>query len=205
MHLLDSISTLDPVSTAPRPRARAPRPRNRERAAVTSPAALGAAAERRPRRGDLCGGRRPCAVRRPPARSGRRGEPVFAGCLRQRLALNAADSCATLARLREDAGALARRRASFRWRRDEPGRSAASPVPALRLTARPRRRGGPAAELLGLPETIDASALAATAAAAPDPLMAAARASAAAVRLCPQPPTPKSSPSWSPISLWQAV
>ena len=41
------------------------------------------------------------------------------------------------------------------------------------------------AELLGLPETIDASALATTAAAAPDPLMAAARASGAAVRLCP--------------------
>jgi hypothetical protein len=34
------------------------------------------------------------------------GEPVFAGCLRQRLALRAAESCAALARLREDAGAL---------------------------------------------------------------------------------------------------
>ena len=42
-----------------------------------------------------------------------------------------------------------------------------------------------AAELLGLQEAIDASALAEVAAAAPDPLTAAARASAAAMKLCP--------------------
>jgi hypothetical protein len=34
------------------------------------------------------------------------GEPDFAGCLRQRLALRAAENCATLSRLREDACAL---------------------------------------------------------------------------------------------------
>lgn len=34
------------------------------------------------------------------------GEPDFVGCLRQRLALRAAESCATLSRLREDARAL---------------------------------------------------------------------------------------------------
>lgn len=34
------------------------------------------------------------------------GEPDFTGCLRQRLALRAAESCATLSRLREDARAL---------------------------------------------------------------------------------------------------
>jgi Protein of unknown function (DUF1403) len=34
------------------------------------------------------------------------GEPDFAGCLRQRLALRAAESCATLSRLREDVRAL---------------------------------------------------------------------------------------------------
>jgi hypothetical protein len=33
-------------------------------------------------------------------------EPVFAGCLRQRLALRAAESCVTLCRLRDDAEAL---------------------------------------------------------------------------------------------------
>ena len=68
-------------------------------------------------------------------------EPVFAGCLRQRLALKAAESCATLARLREDAGALRDAEHLPGRRRDEPGRSAASPVPALRVAAGPRRRG----------------------------------------------------------------
>ncbi|MEK4031955.1 DUF1403 family protein [Methylocystis sp. IM3] len=43
-----------------------------------------------------------------------------------------------------------------------------------------------AAGLLGLPEAIDAGALAVAVAAVPDPLMAAARANAAAMKLCPQ-------------------
>jgi hypothetical protein len=113
------------------------------------------------------------------------GEPVFAGCLRQRLALKSADSCATLARLREDAGAL-------RDAEHLPGSGETSPAGRLhrlfRLYASLSPRldaAGRAAELLELREAIDASVLAAAAATAPDPLMAAARASAAAMKLYP--------------------
>jgi hypothetical protein len=113
------------------------------------------------------------------------GEPVFAGCLRQRLALKSADSYATLARLREDVGAL---------RDAEHLSSGGETSPAGRVhrlfrlyASLPARvdAAAPAAALLGLREAIDAGALAAAAAMAPDPLMAAARASAAAMKLCP--------------------
>jgi hypothetical protein len=116
-------------------------------------------------------------------------EPPFAGCLRQRLALKAAETCATLCRLREDAAGL---------RDAEHLAGAAEPSPAGRIhrlfrlnAAHPARldaaslaRGG---AVLGLCE-IDANGLAvavkACVAEAPDPLAAAARASAVAMRLC---------------------
>jgi len=97
MQLLDSISKLDTVFTAPRPRAAAPRTANEQPlqalprwARPQSPdpgAAIFAAG---------AGFALLDALLRGPDG----GEPVFAGCLRQRLALKAADSCATLARLR---------------------------------------------------------------------------------------------------------
>ncbi|WP_363351725.1 DUF1403 family protein [Methylocystis echinoides] len=113
------------------------------------------------------------------------GEPVYAGCLRQRLALKAAESCATLARLREDAGAL-------RDAEHLPGGGETSPAGRLHRVFRLYApQGGRldaailrAAELIGLKEAIDASALAEVATMAPDPVTAAARASAAAMRLC---------------------
>jgi hypothetical protein len=113
------------------------------------------------------------------------GEPVYAGCLRQRLALRAADSCATLCRLREDAAAL-------RDAEHLAGSGETSPAGRLhrlfRLSAsQPPRLDAAilrAAGFLGLEETIDAGTLAEAAAAAPDPLSAAARASAAAMSLC---------------------
>jgi hypothetical protein len=112
-------------------------------------------------------------------------EPVFAGCLRQRLALRAAESCATLSRLREDAAAL--RDAEHLAGGGETSRAGrlhrlfrlyASQPP--RLDAAILRAAG----FLGLEETIDAGLLAEVVAAAPDPLTAAARASAAVMRLC---------------------
>ncbi|QGN00020.1 DUF1403 family protein [Methylocystis parvus] len=114
------------------------------------------------------------------------GEPVYAGCLRQRLALRAADSCATLARLREDAGAL-------RDAEHLPGGGETSPAGRLHRVFRLYApQGGRfdaailrAAELLEVSVAIDASALAAAAVTAPDPLMAAARASAAAMKPFP--------------------
>ncbi|MEK4031807.1 DUF1403 family protein [Methylocystis sp. IM3] len=114
------------------------------------------------------------------------GEPVYAGCLRQRLALRAADSCAALCGLREDAAAL-------RDAEHLAGGGETSPVGRLhrlfrlyaslpaRLDAATSRTAG----LLGLNEAIDAGALAEVATSAPDPLTAAARASAAAMKLCP--------------------
>jgi hypothetical protein len=111
-------------------------------------------------------------------------EPPFAGCLRQRLALKAAESCANLSRLREDAGAL--RDAEHLAGGEETGpagrlhrlfRLYASQPP--RLDAAILRVAG----LFGLKEAIDAGVLAEAAAAAPDPLAAAARASAAAMKL----------------------
>ncbi|MGJ0393115.1 MAG: DUF1403 family protein [Methylocystis sp.] len=123
-------------------------------------------------------------------RSGADGaEPDFAGCLRQRLALKAAESCSALSRLREDAAAL---------RDAEHLSGGAAPSPAGRLhrlfrlfAAQPGRLDAAtlarAIALLGLSE-IDAGALgqvlAGCAAEAPDPLAAAARASAVAMRLC---------------------
>jgi hypothetical protein len=104
--------------------------------------------------------------------------------LRQRLALQAATSCAALARLREDAAGLrdaehlagggetspaGRLHRLFRLYASQPARFDAGVV----------RMAG----FLGLPE-INASALGDAIAAAPDPLMAAARASAAAMSLC---------------------
>ncbi len=129
------------------------------------------------------------------------GEPPFAGCLRQRLALRAAEAAAALARRREDAGAL---------RDAEHLSGGAEPGPAGRLhrlfrlfAAQPARLDGArlaaALALLGRPE-IDArgfgqtlgqtlastlaQTLAGCVAEAPDPLTAAARASAVATRLC---------------------
>jgi hypothetical protein len=111
-------------------------------------------------------------------------EPDFAGCLRQRLALRAAESCATLSRLREDAAAL-------RDAEHLAGSGETSPAGRLHRVFRlyaslPARvdAAAPAAELLGRRGAIDASALAAIAAAAPDPLAAAARVSAEAMKLC---------------------
>ncbi|MGD9656308.1 MAG: DUF1403 family protein [Methylocystis sp.] len=114
------------------------------------------------------------------------GEPVYAGCLRQRLALRAADSCATLCRLREDAAAL-------RDAEHLAGSGETSPAGRLhrvfRLYAskgeRPDAAILRAAGLLGLNEAIDASALAEAATTALDPVTAAARASAAAMKHCP--------------------
>ncbi|MEK4032378.1 DUF1403 family protein [Methylocystis sp. IM3] len=113
------------------------------------------------------------------------GEPVYAGCLRQRLALRAAESCAALCRLREDAAALrdaehlaggvetstaGRLHRLFRLYTSLPAR----------LDAAILRTAG----LLGLNEAIDIRALAEVATTAPDPLTAAARGSAAAIKLC---------------------
>jgi hypothetical protein len=112
-------------------------------------------------------------------------EPDFAGCLRQRLALRAADSCATLSRLREDAAAL--RDAEHRS-----GGGETSPAGRLHrvfrlyasLPARLDSAFSRAVGLLGLNEAIDAPALTEVATTAPDPLAAAARVSAAAMKLC---------------------
>jgi hypothetical protein len=113
------------------------------------------------------------------------GEPVFSGCLRQRLALRAAESCAAIYRLREDAAAL-------RDAEQLSGGGETSPAGRLHrvfrlyasLPARLDSALSCAAALLGLNEAIDASALAEVATTAPDPLAAAARASAAAMRHC---------------------
>ncbi|WP_363351759.1 DUF1403 family protein [Methylocystis echinoides] len=115
------------------------------------------------------------------------GEPVYAGCLRQRLALRAADSCATLCRLREDAAAL---RDAEHLATEGETSPAGRLHRAFRLSAaQPARRDAGllrAAEFLGLEAAIDAGALAEVAAAAPDPISAAAQASAAAAKLCPR-------------------
>jgi hypothetical protein len=183
MHLLDSVSTLDPVPAvkqAPRARRTGPQPADNEpqlqplprwaRPQGADPGAAIFAAGAGIARFDQI------------LRSADGGEPVFAGCLRQRLALKAAESCAMLARLREDVGAL-------RDAEHLPGGGETSPAGRLHRLFRlyaslPARvdAAAPAAELLGLREAIDAGALAG-AAAAPDPLMAAAQASAAAMKL----------------------
>ncbi|RTL84509.1 MAG: DUF1403 family protein [Hyphomicrobiales bacterium] len=107
------------------------------------------------------------------------GEPAFAGCLRQRLALR-------------DAVPAARGRGALRDAEHLAGGGETSPAGRLhrlfRLYAsQPPRLDAAilrAAELLGQKETTDAGTLAEIAATAPDPLAAAARASAAAMRLC---------------------
>jgi hypothetical protein len=112
-------------------------------------------------------------------------EPNFAGCLRQRLALRAAESCATLSRLREDAAAL-------RGAEHLSGSGETSPAGRLHrvfrlyasLPARLDSALSRAVGLLGLNEAIDVRALAEVATTAPDPLTAAARASTAAMSLC---------------------
>ncbi|RTL87262.1 MAG: DUF1403 family protein [Hyphomicrobiales bacterium] len=120
-------------------------------------------------------------------RSGPDGsEPVYAGCLRQRLALRAAESCAVLCRLREVAAAL-------RDAEHLAGGGETSPAGRIHQLFRlyasvPARFDAAillAAELLRLKEAIDAGALANVVAAAPDPLTAAVWASAAAMKLCP--------------------
>jgi hypothetical protein len=187
MALFDSLSASAPVCAAKRPpRAlhaetpsatqmveiqplpRCVRPQSEERPAAAFSAGAGLALFDQVLRGGADG-----------------GEPAFAGCLRQRLALRAAASCATLSRLREDAGAL-------RDAEHLAGGGETSPAGRLHRLFRlyasqpPRLEAAifRAAELLGLKETIDAGALAEIAATAPDPLAAAAQASAAAMRLC---------------------
>ncbi|BDV36611.1 DUF1403 family protein [Methylocystis iwaonis] len=117
-------------------------------------------------------------------RSGSDGaEPPFAGCLRQRLALRAAESCATLSRLREDAAVL-------RDAEHLSGGGETSPAGRLHSVFRlyasfPARFDSTllrAAGLLGLNEALDAGVLAEVATTAPDPLTAAARVSAAAMK-----------------------
>jgi len=119
-------------------------------------------------------------------RSGEGGdEPPFSGALRQRLALRAATACATLCRLREDAPAL-------RDAEHLAGSGETSPAGRLHrvfrlyasLPARLDAALARAVGLLGLKEAIAAGALANVVAAAPDPLLSAAHASAAAMRLC---------------------
>ncbi|MFZ3180644.1 MAG: DUF1403 family protein [Methylocystis silviterrae] len=116
-------------------------------------------------------------------------EPPFAGALRQRLALRAAATCAAMARLREDEGALrdAEHLAGFD----------AAPTPGGRLhrlwrlfATRPARLDAPlmraAAECLDLPPDIDGSALAALvgeASTVENPLNAATRVSTAALHI----------------------
>lgn len=117
------------------------------------------------------------------------GEPDFAGCLRQRLALRAAESCATLSRLREDARALrdaehlaARAETSPGGRLHRLFRLLAAKSVRLDEATLARAIGH-----LDLPE-IDVGALAQSLSAclggAPDPLAAAAVSSATAMNLC---------------------
>ncbi|RTL83377.1 MAG: DUF1403 family protein [Hyphomicrobiales bacterium] len=186
MQFADSISTWDPVPAAKQaPRARRAEAASATRALEIQPLPRWA----RPQTADpgvaVFAAGAGLALLDAILRGPDGGEPVFAGCLRQRLALRAGESCATLARLREDAGAL---------RDAEHLPSGAQTSPAGRLhrlfrlyASLPARVDAAvrAAELLGLRETIDASLLAGAAASAADPLNAAARASAAAIKLCP--------------------
>ncbi|MGJ0510061.1 MAG: DUF1403 family protein [Methylocystis sp.] len=195
MHFVDSDPTLDRAATA----GVAPKRASRARRAEASMATKTSEIQPLPRWTRLQGADLGAAAFSTGAglalfdqlmRGGPDGaEPVFAGCLRQRLALRAAESCATLSRLREDARGLrdaqhlaggvepspaGRRHRLFRLFAAHPAR-----FDAATLTR--------AIALLGLPK-IDASAgakaLQEDVAAAPDPLAAAARASAAAMKLC---------------------
>lgn len=190
MHLLDSVSTLDPVPAvkqAPRARRTGPQPADNEpqlqplprwaRPQGADPGAAIFAAGAGIARFDQI------------LRSADGGEPVFAGCLRQRLALRAAENGATLARLREDAGAL----------RDAEHLATGGEIsPAGRLHRLFRLHAGKparldAATLAGAMGRLDlreidagavAQALAARLAGAADPLAAAAGASAVAMGCC---------------------
>jgi hypothetical protein len=117
------------------------------------------------------------------------GEPDFAGCLRQRLALRAAESCATLSRLREDARALRDAEHLARGAETSPGGRLHGlfrlfAAKSFRLDQATLAR---AMEHLDLPE-IDVGALAQSLSAclggAPDPLAAAALSSATVVNFC---------------------
>jgi hypothetical protein len=121
------------------------------------------------------------------------GAPDFAGCLRQRLALRAAETCATLSRLREDARAL--RDAEHLATGDE-----TSPGGRLHrlfrlCTAHPARLDAAtlarAVAYLDLPD-VDvgtlAQSLSASLGGAPDPLSAAALSSAAVMNFCAEAP-----------------
>jgi hypothetical protein len=117
------------------------------------------------------------------------GEPDFAGCLRQRLALRAAESCATLSRLREDARALRDAEHLATGAETSPGGRLHRlfrlfATKSVRLDEATLAR---ALELLDLPE-IDVGALTQSLSAclggAPDPLTAAALAGATVMNFC---------------------
>ncbi|MGJ0505987.1 MAG: DUF1403 family protein [Methylocystis sp.] len=139
------------------------------------------------------------------------GEPDFAGCLRQRLALRAAESGAALARLREDAAALrdaqhlaggaepspaGRIHRLFRLFAASPARpDAAALARAVALLGWSGSDAGAKGE--GLAEVM-AEVLRAGVAEAPDPLAAAAQASAAAMEIC------AGAPDAEIVALWAA-
>jgi Protein of unknown function (DUF1403)/HTH DNA binding domain len=117
------------------------------------------------------------------------GEPDFAGCLRQRLALRAAESCARLSRLREDDRALRDAEHLATGAETSPGGRLHRlfrlfAAKSLRLDEATLAR---AVGYLDLPE-IDLGALAQSLSAclggAPDPLAAAALASTAVMNVC---------------------
>lgn len=187
MPFIDSILTLEPVSAAKRaPRARRAEPQPATKTAEIQPLPRWARPQNADRAAAAFFAGAGLALFDQLLRGGPDGaEPLFAGCLRQRLALRAAESCATLSRLREDAAAL--RDAEHLAAGGETG-------PAGRLyrlfrlyASQPARLDAAmsrAVGLLGLNEVIDASALAEVATTAPDPLTAAARVSAEAMKLC---------------------
>ncbi|KAF2991470.1 DUF1403 family protein (plasmid) [Methylocystis sp. MJC1] len=203
MTLVDSDPTPDVISATPsgpkrarraaapaavkhrqiQPLPRWARPQKTERDAAAFVAGAGLAFFDQILRGGACGADVSSAAQDP-------AEPVYAGCLRQRLALRAAESCATLCRLREDAGAL-------RDAEHLAGGSETSPAGRIHrlfrlLAGRPARFEAAtlaaALSLLGLSASLDvgsgAKALQSCVADAPDPLAVAARASAVAMKLC---------------------
>jgi hypothetical protein len=188
MHALDSISRSELICAAKRvPRARRPQAVSATKIDEIQPLPRWARSQSNDPGAAAFSAGAGLALFDAMLRSGPDGaEPDFAGCLRQRLALRAAQSCATLSRLREDAAAL-------RDAEHLPGSGETSPAGRLHrlfrlyasLPARLDSALSRAAGLLGLKEAIDASALAEVATTAPDPLTAAARASAAAMKLHP--------------------